>query len=182
LTETQTFDLPDSVAALWAELGISADLLSGRRLPLHADPPTCVLVQRDADGREHLLTPEAAAAWAAMLAAAASEGVAMELLSAYRSVARQAEIIRSKLAEGQTIAEVLQAVAPPGCSEHHSGRAVDIVTPGQHGLDEDFERSPAFAWLSRRAGEFGFRLSYPRGNAEGYVYEPWHWCLVAPAT
>jgi len=26
------------------------------------------------------------------------------------------------------------------------------------------------------AGRFGFALSFPRDNAEGYVYEPWHGC------
>ena len=27
-----------------------------------------------------------------------------------------------------------------------------------------------------RAGDFGFALSYPRGNRHGIAYEPWHWC------
>ena len=68
--------------------------------------------------------------------------------------------------------------APPGCSEHHTGRAVDIGTPHCKVLDEEFEQTEAFDWLVRFAGKFGFRLSYPRGNSCGYAYEPWHWCFV----
>jgi D-alanyl-D-alanine carboxypeptidase len=162
--------------ALWAELGIETSTLAGRALALHAEALLCVLAERGSDGREHLLEPPAAQAWVAMKGAADADGVALELVSAHRSVARQAQIIRDHLAGGMPIAQVLQAVAPPGCSEHHTGRAVDIGAPGQHALEEDFERTAAFAWLQQHAAAFGFRLSFPRGNAEGFVYEPWHWC------
>ena len=30
------------------------------------------------------------------------------------------------------------------------------------------------------AGAHGFRLSYPRDNPHGIVYEPWHWCWHPP--
>ncbi|MNW15580.1 D-alanyl-D-alanine carboxypeptidase [compost metagenome] len=43
-------------------------------------------------------------------------------------------------------------------------------------LEEVFEQTPAFAWLQANADRFGFVLSFPRGNACGYLYEPWHWC------
>ncbi|HEX7917653.1 D-alanyl-D-alanine carboxypeptidase family protein, partial [Rudaea sp.] len=36
--------------------------------------------------------------------------------------------------------------------------------------------SPAFAWLTKNAGTFGFAMSYPRGNPHALAYEPWHWC------
>ena len=42
-------------------------------------------------------------------------------------------------------------------------------------LTEEFERTPAFNWLNRRAKEFGFHLTYPRNNRFGVIYEPWHW-------
>ena len=42
-------------------------------------------------------------------------------------------------------------------------------------LEEDFENTGAFDWLSRRASQFGFHLSYPRDNPHGVIYEPWHW-------
>jgi len=53
---------------------------------------------------------------------------------------------------------------------------VDIGARDTPALEEDFERTEAFAWLERNANRFGFRLSYPRGNRYGYLYEPWHWC------
>ena len=65
--------------------------------------------------------------------------------------------------------------APPGFSEHHSGRALDLSTEGFAPLEEAFERSEAFKWLCGNGGRFGFTLSYPRGNRYGIVYEPWHW-------
>ena len=56
------------------------------------------------------------------------------------------------------------------------GRVVDLTTPGYAALEEEFENSAAFEWLSRNAVEHGFHLSYPRDNPHGIAYEPWHWC------
>ncbi|WP_043113968.1 M15 family metallopeptidase [Solimonas soli] len=164
------------LAALHAGLGITAAMLAERRLRPHAEARRLQAVGLGSDGRDKLLLPAAARAWLAMRDAAAADGVALHLISAFRSVEFQAALIRNKLAKGQAIADVLRVNAPPGYSEHHSGRAVDIgdaITPA---LDAAFEATPAFAWLAARASRYGFRLSYPRGNAEGYRYEPWHWC------
>jgi len=111
-----------------------------------------------------------------MQAAAADDGVVLLPLSAFRSVARQTTIIRRKLARGQAIADILRVSAVPGCSEHHTGRALDLGTPGHLGLETSFARTRAFRWLVRHAGRFGFQLSYPRRNPHGINYEPWHWC------
>lgn len=110
-----------------------------------------------------------------MVAAAAGDEIQLQLVSAYRSVDYQEGILRKKLEKGQAIDEILRISAAPGFSEHHSGRAVDVTTPGFPALEEAFEESEAFAWLIRHAGEFSFRLSYPRGNPHGVAYEPWHW-------
>ncbi|WP_198295738.1 M15 family metallopeptidase [Imhoffiella purpurea] len=112
-----------------------------------------------------------------MKAAAGEEGIEMHLVSAYRSVDRQAGLIRRKLDAGRSLDAILEVLAPPGCSEHHTGRAVDIGTGDLRPLEPDFDRAPAFAWLGVHAHRFGFGLSFPRGNAFGYVYEPWHWCF-----
>ena len=74
---------------------------------------------------------------------------------------------------------ILTEIAPPGYSEHHSGRAIDIASAGSPPMTQDFEQTPAFAWLSANAGRFGFVMSFPRGNPYGYVFEPWHWCYHA---
>lgn len=167
---------PDSRARLWAELGIPPDYAERRGLPLQREAATLAQIGRNSDGRPVLLTPRAAAAWHRMRAAAALDGIELAPVSGFRSVARQARIIRLKLAAGESIGSILRFVAAPGCSEHHTGRALDIGRPGAEELNARFGRTRAFRWLARRAGRFGFRLSYPRDNPHGIGYEPWHWC------
>lgn len=130
------------------------------------------------DGRPMFLAPKAAAAWRAMQSTALVEGIVLESVSTFRSIAHQHALIARKLARGDGIAQVFAVNAVPGYSEHHSGRAIDLGTPGCAPLDEAFEHTPAFAWLQRHADTFGFRLSYPRDNRHGVIYEPWHWCFV----
>lgn len=131
-------------------------------------------------GRPMFLTTKAAQAWRAMRAAAYAESISLESVSTFRSIAHQRALVERKLARGQSVDEVFAVNAVPGYSEHHSGRAIDIGTPGCPALDEAFEHSPAFAWLREHAARFGFHLSYPRGNAMGVIYEPWHWCFHTP--
>lgn len=111
-----------------------------------------------------------------MQARALADQIPLALVSAFRSVARQREIIVEKRAAGLGIEQILESVAPPGYSEHHTGRAIDIATSEADALDEVFETTPSFRWLEQHAASFGFTLSYPRNNPSGFVYEPWHWC------
>ncbi len=139
------------------------------------------VVQVDEDGREHELVGDAAVAWREMEAAALAdlgEGSGLLLVSAFRSVERQAEIVRGKFLRGISNEEIFAVSAPPGFSEHHTGRAVDISTPGYVALEEEFEESAAFAWLSENARRFGFSMTYGRENPYGFLYEPWHWCFL----
>ena len=118
----------------------------------------------------------AARGWQRLQLAAAAEGVALDAISGYRSHAYQLGIFERKRARGLAVADILQVNAAPGYSEHHSGFALDIGTPGEPPAEESFEHTAAFAWLQGNAGRFGFQLSYPRDNPHGIVYEPWHWC------
>ncbi|MDB6165085.1 MAG: vanYB, partial [Lacunisphaera sp.] len=122
------------------------------------------------------LTPAAARAWRRMRAAAAVDGIVLVPLSGFRSVVRQTGIIRKKLAAGRSLGSILRFIAAPGCSEHHTGRALDLGSPEDQEMEYSFARTGAFRWLQRHAARFGFRLSYPRGNPHGIGYEPWHWC------
>jgi len=158
------------------DFGADPDLIAARRLPLFADAHELVVAAVSASGRRHLLAPEAAGPWRELRAQAERDGVVLIMISGFRSFERQLDLVRERLAAGATTDEVLAVLAPPGCSEHHTGRAVDIGTPGGKPLSETFETTEAFSWLSAYAEGFGFRLSYPRGNACGYRYEPWHWC------
>lgn len=165
-----------ALSSIWAELGIPFELLQSRNLPLFEEASELVDVETAADGRVWQLTPAAAQAWRAMQAAAQRDSIVLKIASAYRASSRQVELIQKKLEAGICIDDILQVLAPPGCSEHHTGRAVDIFEPGGPVVTEAFETTPAFAWLSQHAGEFSFTLSFPRDNQYGYVYEPWHWC------
>ena len=129
------------------------------------------------NGREHLLVPAASRAWGSLREAAQADRVVITIVSAFRSVERQAEIVRAKLARGLSVDEILSVSAPPGYSEHHTGCAVDLTTEAVRPLELEFEGTAAFGWLSRNAERFGFVLSYPRENRYGYLYEPWHWCF-----
>ena len=158
-------------------LEIARAAMRARGLREYEEATNLELVEVGEDGREYRLIPTAASAWRDLKAAAREDGISIHLASAYRSVARQVEIIQTKLDAGIGIEEILTLCAAPGFSEHHTGRAVDIATPGSPELEEEFESTAAFQWLTRHAAGFGFTLSYPRGNAAGYVYEPWHWCF-----
>lgn len=146
------------------------------RFPRFEEARALRCVGLDHAGREAFLTAGAARAWQRMQSAATADSVELLLISAFRGYARQAAIIQRKLDAGQTWNEILRVSALPGFSEHHSGRAIDLGTPGSTELTEDFEQTPAFAWLQDRARDFRFRLSFPRGNRRGLIYEPWHWC------
>ncbi|MBI2517191.1 MAG: M15 family metallopeptidase [Opitutae bacterium] len=162
---------------MWAGFGIPADYPAQRGLPLQREATALVSIGRAADDNKIVrLTPHAATAWRKMRAAAEQDGVTLLPVSGYRSVARQSRIVRKKLADGKSIGDILRYVAAPGCSEHHTGRAIDIGSPEDVKLDERFAKTAEFRWLRRHAAKFGFHLSYPRRNAHGIGYEPWHWC------
>lgn len=162
-------------AALFAELGIAPDY--GTRPPLQSYSEATELehIGENIVGRPQQLTPATAVAWRAMVAAAAEASIALLPVSGFRSIDYQAMLIRRKINAGQSIDEILKVNVAPGFSQHHTGNAIDIATPGYKPLLEEFDESPAFEWLQENAGNFGFVMSYPRDNAEGVIYEPWHW-------
>lgn len=162
-------------------LGISADVLASRGLVAYEEATELEVAEVGEDGREHLLIPAAAAAWRAMKEAAFVDNIDLLIVSAFRSIARQSDIIRRKLDAGWGVDEILSVCAAPGYSEHHTGRAIDISAPGGPLLETDFEKTDAFKWLQANADRFGYFLSYPAGNSFGYQYEPWHWCFAPSA-
>lgn len=161
------------------ELGVPRDYAHVRSLRLQREPARLVSIGRDIYGREQWLQPRAARALARLREAALRDGVELQVVSAFRSIEYQLGILERKLGRGQSMVDVLRISAAPGYSEHHSGRCVDFTTSGYLALEEEFERSPAFSWLERKAACFGFTLSYPRGNRHRIAYEPWHWCWHA---
>ena len=164
---------------LHTELGIPDDYGLDGVKPAFEEALELVEVGPNLVGRMQRLTPDTAAAWQRMIAAAREDGMTLLIVSGYRGFEYQASLIRKKINAGQSLSEILEVNAAPGFSEHHSGRAVDIASPGSRPLTEEFEASEAFAWLQKNAADYGFSMTYPRDNPQGFVYEPWHWAKSA---
>ena len=104
-------------------------------------------------------------------------GIQIELESAYRSVARQRELIEElRATEGDDYVKKYAAV--PGYSEHHTGLALDvtIVKDGSPTNDVYGTWETPYQKMHRRLAEHGFILRYPPGKSAitGYDYESWH--------
>lgn len=165
------------VAQALAELGIPASYGVDRQMSSYVEAEDLVSVGMDIYGRDRQLTPYAASRWIELRAAAHEDGIALLLVSAFRSLEYQRQIFQRKIRAGDPLEDILKVNAPPGYSEHHTGRAVDVTTPGCPPLVEEFETTAAFAWLVRHALRFGFAMTYPRENRFGIAYEPWHWAV-----
>ena len=163
----------EQLQLIWSQLGIDPKQID--HLPKYSEASDLQDAGRDCFGRPQRLYPATVDAWHSMVKAAENDEVMLEMVSAYRSYEYQASLIQKKLQQGLDMSDILKVVVAPGCSEHHTGRAVDISTPGFDVLTEDFEKSSAYEWLSLRAKQFGFTLSFPKGNPYGVIYEPWHW-------
>lgn len=165
------------LAEIHSTLGISEQHLAANQLAFHEQPifEDLKVVGFDFEGKPFILIPSAAAAWKNMKAAALADGIELLPFSGFRSYIHQKNLIERHLKNGRKMEDILKHIAIPGFSEHHSGRAIDIHAPGKPVLEEDFETTKEFAWLIRNAGNFDFSLSYPKGNALGIIYEPWHW-------
>jgi zinc D-Ala-D-Ala carboxypeptidase len=171
-------DCPDRVKAILAALQIPLGSIAARSLVFHPEAADLVVAETGDNGKEHLLVPPAASAWRAMKTSALADGIVIDIVSAFRTIDRQAEIVRAKMEKGLSLESILCVSAPPGYSEHHSGRAIDVTTDGVRPLEQEFEHTRAYRWLSANAHRFGFVLSFPPNNRYGYAYEPWHWCFA----
>ena|SRR5438132_2452489 len=135
------------------------------------------LVPVEGHERQHYLAPAAALQWHAMQSAAAKDDIELLLISGFRSVERQCQIIKGKLRKGVALDTILTVNAAPGYSQHHTGLALDIGSPSHPNLMKGFENTTAFHWLTSNAERFGFVMPYTRDNPHGFIYEPWHWVL-----
>lgn len=112
-----------------------------------------------------------------MISAAQNAGIQLVLSSGYRSISEQ-----QKLYHAESFAQAAPVpVQPAGYSEHHTGLAVDIVTPSYRSLNAGFARTAAAKWLSSNAWKYGFIQRYQKGkeSVTGVVYEPWHYRYVS---
>ncbi len=159
------------------QLGITPQHLADNKLPFHPQPSLNQLevVNIDFEGKPFILRNNVSIAWLEMRADAAKAKINLQPFSGFRSYLHQKRLIEHHLKNGRPIEAILTHIAIPGFREHHTGCAIDIHADGKPVLEENFEESEEFNWLTENAGSFGFRLSYPRLNNLGIIYEPWHW-------
>ncbi len=101
-------------------------------------------------------------------------------VSGYRNEAEQRDIFEEELrSKGEAFTR--RYVALPGCSEHHTGLAIDLGRNSSH----DFVRpslpySGLFGYMRSMMPQFGFVERYPKGKTEwtGIAWEPWHFRYV----
>lgn len=124
----------------------------------------------------------------AMMDAAREEGLEPLICSSYRPWERQQELYIQKAREyvsaghsWEAALELAQGwVQKPGCSEHQTGMALDIVDIKYQLLDETQAETQLQQWLMKHCHKYGFILRYPKGkeNLTGVNYEPWHYRYV----
>jgi zinc D-Ala-D-Ala carboxypeptidase len=156
----------------------SSDALLGH-LP-YAEAPADELEAITPDG-QFKMRRAAAEAYKKMAAAAATEGVNLSIISAFRSVADQNDLFfRVKEERNQGVSQRAEVSAPPGHSEHHTGYAIDMGDAAQPdtNLSQSFDQTSAYRWLENHAAQYSFEMSFTRDNPQGVSYEPWHWRYV----
>lgn len=138
-------------------------------------------------GSSERLDKKVAEHYEKMYEAAKADGVTLTPCSGYRSYELQERNYNNKIAfyESQGYsnkdAKVKAAtiIMPPGSSEHNLGYAMDIVC-----VDEWFEDTEEFKWLTQNAADYGFIMRYPKDKQDitRVIYEPWHWRYVGVET
>jgi D-alanyl-D-alanine carboxypeptidase len=110
-----------------------------------------------------------------MIKDAADDDAVIKVRSAYRSFEAQKNLKSAYSVSYGSGANTFSA--DQGYSEHQLGTTVDLTSPENSNQLAGFDGTKAFAWLQKNAHNYGFTLSYPKGNAY-YIYEPWHWRYV----
>jgi zinc D-Ala-D-Ala carboxypeptidase len=152
------------------------------RVPAVYVPPDLVnaVTGRPADGAPLAIRAIAFDDLARLRAAALAAGHRLELVSAYRSYEQQRQTFDYWTRIGG-YEQALRTSARPGHSEHQLGTAIDFgdgtAAPWEY---VDWAVTPAGAWLATNAADFGFVMSYPKGETAVtcYSYEPWHYRYV----
>jgi D-alanyl-D-alanine carboxypeptidase len=158
------------------DLGINIQDQINRGLKLFPLATNCIETGLDFYKRIPKLQPVVIEAWNNMVQSALNNNIELYICSAFRDYEYQVNLIKRKLAQGMDINNIIKVLAPPGFSEHHTGCAIDIISSEMQELDESFEDTKAFEWLTQHAKEYNFFMTYPRDNIYGVIYEPWHWC------
>ncbi|MBO4355344.1 MAG: M15 family metallopeptidase [Clostridia bacterium] len=123
-----------------------------------------------------------------MIADAKKEGIDLQICSSIRDFDLQTRLFNNKINdlinEGYSKEDARRVaatiVAVPGTSEHHTGLAMDVVTPSYQRLNSGYANTDAAKWLKANAAKYGFILRYPEDKTEitKIIFEPWHYRYV----
>ena len=119
------------------------------------------------------MTEETKEAFTKMANDAAKEGIYLNPGSTYRSITTQRNLYNRYVAsDGVEEADTYSARA--GSSEHHTGRAIDLVGPDW--TLGSFGGTAASDWIYENAYKYGFIVRYKEETEyiTGYMDEPWH--------
>lgn len=112
-----------------------------------------------------------------------NDGLQIELLSVYRDVARQ-ERTWARTMETKGEEYTRKYVAIPGCSEHHTGFALDVgfMLDGKvsHINADLFSYEDMYRVVHKKMPQYGFILRYPadKESITKIGYEPWHFRYI----
>ncbi len=138
----------------------------GKFLGVRPTPKNLIFI----DG-QFLSKPVLSAFWEMHESLYMDAGKRLKIFSGYRSPAYQAIVFLKCLKENKfDFLRTAKGVAFPGYSEHSD--------PVNHAIDfcpENFEKTEEYKWLTQNANKYSFYLSYPEGNGDGIMFEPWHW-------
>ena len=166
----------EELSAIHRSLGIGDEQLKRNRLSYceQAKLEDLEIVDLDFMGRVFVIDKRVTSAWRDLRRAATADGILLQSASGFRSYAHQSKLIENLLAGGRELNDILTGTAIPGFSEHHTGRAIDIVADPKI-PENEFHLTDTYKWMLENAGRFDFTLSYPKDNALGIIFEPWHW-------
>jgi zinc D-Ala-D-Ala carboxypeptidase len=164
--------------------GISKAFLMGRHNYAH-DTSFIKVADKYAD-KTIILKKAAYNAYLKMYAAAAKEGIVLNIISGTRSFYEQEAIWERKWADAKALNNadvknivlgILRWSSMPGTSRHHWGTDMDLVS-----LKNEFYRSnvgkKTYAWLCKNAAKYGFYQPFDGGREQGYQEEKWHWSYL----
>lgn len=195
-TVTYSYRTTVNEATLTTGLDATYLYLANKQHPVSEsyDPGTLVTLQSPYTRKTNITLEERTAqALYAMMDEMRSDGITdVWVTSAYRSFSYQnylyemyisREMERNSALTREEAMKIVETYsAPPGYSEHQTGFVVDFITSTMSDLDETFENTAAFGWLSANCYRFGFILRYPKSADKvavtGYSYEPWHYRFV----
>lgn len=135
-------------------------------------PNDLVQIENNIAGTYYLRS-EASSSFSRMMNAAKSDGVIINVVSAYRTQAYQQNLFDNYYKSDPQNAETYSARSRR--SEHELGLAIDISYDMQ--LHEYLASTTIGQWMNENAHKYGWIMRYPEGKTDitGYMFEAWHY-------